>query len=247
MPVDIRHYKSQYHPLDDTSQVGGAVTATEITGTVPNEVVPAGGLVSGASEKMLYYKTFIKNAGVDTATQVKLYILNAIDAMGAAGKILLTAGTLDAGKTARIVGLVGSAVSLEVVTLQAGDVVSSGTYDQCIRVELTGAAAASADITIKRYEDGTILGKIPASYFTATSEVDIGLEGTLNGTGTSPNRLTAPTGITFSRPNSSAEALAIPDLAGGAAQGVWRRYRLYANVTSTPRLDLVFQVAWVSP
>jgi hypothetical protein len=245
-PSEVRQYRSQNHPADDTSPSGGGISSIEITGAVPHEVVPAGGLVVGLTTKTLYYKTFVKNTGADSATSVRLYLLNGLADMASPGTVRLTAAAGDAGKVARIVGLVGTSVVTENVTLTAGDIVSTNSYDNLIRVELTGASPAAGDVTIRRHGDGAYLGKIPAGYYLATAEVDVGAAATVNDTHQTTNRLTGPSGITFSRPNTLAGALALPDLGAGQAIGVWRRYTLRPGTPPTTRLQVVYQVEWVS-
>ena len=242
---DLKQLRAQYHPADDTSAVGGAVTAAEITGTVLGEVVPVASMVVSNTAQTYFYKTFIKNThATDVAYDVKVWIANGLSNLDTAGRIeIVSTSESDAApKYARVVGIVGGSETYEDVPLNGTTpVVTTQSFSAVHRVQLRSGdavASASGDIQIRR-QGGPILGIIPQSFSMATAEVEIGLAPSSNDNATSTNRRTPPSGVTFSRPTNEASALSIGDLSAGAAWGVWRKYSFAPNVLK-PSL---FQVA----
>lgn len=245
-PSDIRHYRAQLHPADDTSPVGGAVTPVEITGALSGEVIPDGSLVIGVSEQIVYYKTFVKNThNTDTLLGAGVYVPNALpDTLPGTGPIRLAATAADAGKVVRLHGLVGGAPATEQVTLASTPVDSVNSFSELWRAELAGGLTASADIQIRYAPTDEILGHIPAGSRSATAEVDIAVEAAPGGNTTSVDRRTAPPGLTFSRPSDSGGALSMGDIGPGVAWAIWRRYRFRTGALPPllPGLEVVLRV-----
>jgi hypothetical protein len=251
MPItinDLKHFKAQYHPGDDTSQVGGAVTASEITGAVLGEVVPSGSMFVGSTMQVYHYKTFVKNTHAsDAALAVKLWVDNGLQALDTAGRIELVSDNAgdSAPTVARVIGVSGGSVYVEEVTLSGTTpVATSATYTALYRVELrrAGAPQAAAGTIQVRRMGGPVLGIIPPGASMATAEVDVGLAPTANDNATSSNRRTAPTGVTYSRATTEATALAIGDMSAGTAWGVWRRYTFAADVPKADRFEVHFRI-----
>jgi hypothetical protein len=245
---DLKQLRAQYHPADDTSVVGGAVTSSEITGTVLGEVVPVASMIVSNTAQTYFYKTFIKNThATDVAYDVKVWIANGLVDLDTAGRIEIVSTSSDdaAPKQARVVGVVGGSETYEDVPLNGTTpVVTTQTFSAVRRVQLRsdGAVAnASGDIQIKR-QGGPVLGVIPASFSMATAEVEIGLAPSGNDTATSANRRTSPTGIAFSRPTSEASALSIGDLSAGVAWGIWRKYAFAPNVLKPSLMQVVIGI-----
>lgn len=233
MPVaasDLRHYRAQYHPADDTSVVGGARSGLVITGVSSGEVIPDGSVVIGNSDVVVYYKTFVRNEhGSLALLSPRLWIANALpDTLPGTGRVRLAAGPQDAGKTVRLVGISGGAITSETVQLVNGTVDSALQYSALVRAEIQDASAAQ-DVQIRYAPTDAVVGVIPAGSRSASAEVDVGVAAAPDDSQTSPNRLTAPSGVTFSRPASPGAGVAIGNLGPGVAWGVWRRYRFRAN------------------
>ena len=254
MPItsaDLRHYRAQYHPSDDTSQVGGPRSGLVITGTTSGEVIPDGSVLVGGNMVVLYYKSFVRNEHPQlTLLQPRLWLANALpDTLPSAGKIRLAASSQDAGKTARLLGLDGAGQpTTETLLLADGSVDSTKTFSELWRVELRGASA-SQPVQVIHVPTLQVLGLIPQGSRSATAEVDIGAAPTPDDTATSPNRLTPPAGITFARPTSPDGGLAIGDLSSGVAWGIWRRYRFRAGAVPPllPGLYVELRVSGASP
>ena len=251
MPItinDLKHFKAQHHPGDDTSQVGGAVTASEITGSVLGEVVPSGSMFVGNAQQVYHYKTFVKNTHAsDAALAVKLWVDNGLRNMDTAGRIeIVSDNTGDGSPTvARVIGVSGGSVYVEEITLSGTTpVATAAAYSALYRVELrrAGAPQAAAGTIQVRRMGGPVLGIIPPGASMATAEVDVGLAPAANDNATSPNRRTAPSGVTYSRATNEATALAIGDMSAGTAWGVWRRYTFAANVPKADRFEVHFRI-----
>jgi hypothetical protein len=251
MPItinDLKHFRAQYHPGDDTSEVGGAVTASEITGVVLGEVVPYGSMFVDSNEQVYHYKTFIKNThDTDDALAVKVWMDNGLQQMDTAGRIELVSDNAgdSAPTVARVIGVSGGSVYVEEVTLSGTTpVATSATYTDLYRVELRRAGApwpAAGTIQARRM-GGPVLGIIPPGASMATAEVDIGLAPSANDDDTSSTRRTAPAGVTYSRATTEDTALEIGDLSPGDAWGVWRRYTFAANVPRADRFEVHLRV-----
>lgn len=252
MPItdaDIRHYRAQYHPYDDTSQVGGPRSSLIITGTGSGEVIPDGSVVL-VGEVVLYYKTFVRNEHSSlTLMSPRVWLANALpDDLPSSGAARLVASAQDAGKVVRLLGLTqGGNVATESITLSNGAVDSTTVWSQLWRVELVNASAAQP-IQIRHAPTDGLLGVIPAGSRSATAEVDIGAAATPDDSGTSQNRRTPPPGITFSRPSSPDQGLSIADLSPGASWGIWRRYRFRSGAVPPvlPGLYVELRVTGVS-
>jgi hypothetical protein len=245
---DLKQLRAQYHPSDDTSAVGGAVTSAEITGTVLGEVVPVASMIVSNTAQTYFYKTFIKNThAADVAYDVKVWIANGLVDLDTAGRIeIVSTSPSDASpKYARVVGTVAWSETYEDVTLNGTSPVQTvQSFTSIHRVQLySGGAVASAsgDIQIKR-QGGPVLGIIPQSFSMATAEVGIGLAPSSNDTATSANRRTAPSGVTFSRPTNEANALSIGDLSAGVAWGIWRKYSFAPNVLKPSLFQVVIGI-----
>lgn len=234
MPIastDIKHYRAQYHPSDDTSQVGGARTSFLITGTSSGEVIPDGSLVlSESSDVVVYYKTFVANTHPSlTFSSPKVYLLNALpDSLPGTGSVRLVATGADSGKVVRLTGVSGGIIRTEELTLVSGAVDSTLSYSVLVRAELLSGVAAN-DIQIRYAPTDEEVGIIPKSSKTATAEVDIGVDASADSGSSSLNRLTAPSGITFSRPRTPADGISIGALGPNVGWGIWRKYRFRAG------------------
>jgi hypothetical protein len=245
---DLKQLRAQYHPADDTSVVGGAVTSAEITGTVLGEVIPVASMIVSNTAQTYFYKTFVKNTHAsDVAYDVKIWIANGLVDLDTAGRIEIVSTSSDdaAPKQARVVGVVGGSETYEDVPLNGTTpVVTTQAFSAVRRVQLRsdGAVAnASGNIQIKR-QGGPVLGIIPQSFSMATAEVEIGLAPSSNDTAISTNRRTPPTGITFSRPTNEASALSIGDLSAGVAWGIWRKYAFAPNVLKPSLMQVVIGI-----
>ena len=252
---DVKFYQAASMPVDETSPVGGACSAVEITGATVGEIFPS--LVAnaaGGADKTKYSKFFVKNThGTDSGFTFKAYIRNALDNVSAAGTVTAVSSHSSDGNTKKlyITGEDGSGTpqSEEIVLNGTSTVTGVKNFGKIYKVEIrlvsSGAkTTAAGDITITR---GSALGILPAGYSHAHAEFNIGLPATLNDTVTTTNVNTAPAGISFSRPNSSGEALSFASsgtLGPGDAQGVWVQYTLADG--ALPLLDLtdVIVVDW---
>lgn len=224
---------------EDSIDVGGPLTETEITGGSLAEVYfPMESLGAGGGDRVQYAKFGDRNTNAtDSVTAYGVYIENALDGLASATTIAIVSSSASDGTAykARITGknALGSPVQEEVTLSGTSSVYTTLTFVGKVRVEMRDAvygtlAVANGNLTISS-ASGEI-GMIPAGMSTATNEFDIGLEATLDGTTTIATPMTAPAGVTFSRPRTQATRLIVDGGAGilgpGEAQGIWGRWVL---------------------
>lgn len=219
-----------------TANVGGAISATEVLGATIGEVfftmaAPA----ESEGDQPQISKTFYKNTNTtDDLTDAKIWLANALDA-GDAGNYpvsLQSSNVLD-GSTykGRCQGLdtAGDPLQAEVTLAGTTEVFTGLDFSVVHSVETRNATtgvlqALNGTLTVRR--NGDIIGVIPAGYYSANTEVNIGLAAALNDTATTADAETDPSGITFSRPRTYADGLAVAgdDLTAEDAQGIWFKW-----------------------
>lgn len=260
MPVSSSEIK-QYQPATpassfSTSNVGGAISATEITGASTGEVFfTMAANSSGGGTRTQYAKSFVKNNNTTSdLTSTVIYVANSLDVVVSNGTVSVVSDSASDGssKFVRVIGYDGSsAAQTEDITLN-GTTTTTGalTFSKVHRVELrlvSGSAltTASGNITITR---GSALGILPAGYRTVTAEVDFGLEATLNGSTTITDASTDP-GVTFARPNTAAEGTAVANsgsLTSEDAQAIWWRWQLAELASPSSEVQVVVGVRGIT-
>lgn len=243
---DIIHYNSLNVPNDDTSTVGGAIDTSSEIGIDPTDFIPGYLEISQSDDVTWYYKSFIYNSNVtDTAQQTSIYISNGLLDVPSNNLVAIySSSAYDSDSyTVRIIGTnsLGTLVEESVALDGVNTVYSINTYTYVHRVEKHLLASpyslsnASGNITINC---GIDIGIIPIGFNTATNEVSIGLEATLDGTSSIANRLTAPGGISFTKPNILADALLFNgtngDVPSLSAQGIWTKITCVEGVLPSP-------------
>ena len=253
--ADIKHYQAQTMAANfTTSNIGGAInTGAQIQGAVLSEALftmssaPAGG-----GSKVQYSSTHIKNTNAtDALTSAKAWMANSLDDVASAGTASFASSSVsdDSTRKVRILGLDDDGVpTQEEVTLNGTSSATSLTSWSAIhRVELRLVSGgtlvnAAGDITVTR---GAELGVIPAGYWSATAEVQFGVEATLGTSTTTADAATAPGGISFAKPRTEAGATALANsglLAAGATQQVWWRWTLAEQ--ARPSADIQVVLRW---
>jgi hypothetical protein len=147
-------------------------------------------------------------------------------------------------------------------TYTTEDVVLNGTtpvsstaqakLGKCVKAELRAVIGdaltpAVGNVYITR---GTLLGKIPIGYYSATGNYSLGVASTLDDTVTTTNRLTAPAGITFYQPNTFSAGKAIANggvLSFGTSQGIWIKQILYNGEAPTSDIEIGLAVRGQTP
>lgn len=252
---DLKAYAAATMPASlATTNVGGAITATEITNGTIGEVLPSlSSSLLGGGDKTIYAKWFFKNdSATDDLPNAKIFVENLLDD-GPTGNHNITIRPSGAGddgtRTAKVIGFDASGAPLvENLPLNGdADVSTVGQFSKLVAIEsrLTSGGAlvrSASEWTIKK--DTTTIGKVPVSSYGSTTEVAIGLEATLNGTATTTNAATAPAGITFSRPKDYASGIAVATgtLTQGDAQGVWERWTNPERRPTSPDFELIVSI-----
>lgn len=252
---DIKHYQAQTMAANfTTSNIGGAInTGAQIQGSILSEVFfTMASATAGGGAKVQHASSHIKNTNAtDSMTSGLAWLANALDDVASDGTASFVSSSADDDSTrkVRILGLDDAGTpTQEDLSLNGTSTVTSLTSWSAIhRVELRlvsgGAlAAAAGDITVTRDAD---LGVIPAGYWSATSEVEFGLEATLGTSATTADAATAPSGISFARPRTEAGGTALANsglLAAGATQQVWWRWTLAEQ--ARPSADIQVVLRW---
>ena len=260
--ADIILRKSANHPTDDTSTAGGAKTATTITnGTVGEWFTRLRAKLSGVIDAVLdvakeYQKVFIENvSGADSLLDGLIYVYNGMSIPPSQGLISFEPSNAADNNTKKIIAYGEDGTNLfntDSVTLNGLTPVSGAvTFIRAFRCKLClvsndALSAAAGDIIIKI--NGNVVGKIPAGYSFATSEVKLWVVSTTDDTGTSTNRKTAPGGSTFTLAVAPASAISVRNnpasdtLAFGEAQGVWGELTLQPGSPAFNGVEVVLAI-----
>jgi len=252
---DIKHYQAQTMAANfTTSNIGGAInTGAQIQGSILSEVFfTMASATAGGGARVQHASSHIKNTnGSDALTSALAWLANALDDVASDGTASFSSSSADDDSTrkVRILGLddAGTPTQEDLPLNGTSTVTSLTSWSAIHRVELrlvSGGtlAAAAGDITVTR---GADLGVIPAGYWSATSEVDFGLEATLGTSTTTADAATAPSGISFARPRTEAGGTALANaatLTAGASQQVWWRWTLAEQ--ARPSADIQVVLRW---
>jgi hypothetical protein len=256
MPVttsELLLYKSTNTPSDETSLVGGAISATQITGTSVGEVyappITQSNSFPGA-DRIHYEKVFYKNT--DTTSDLSagvIFILNSIDDIGSAGVLTVASSSSSDVGTLVVIGYDNTGnpqeESIAVNGLNNVQGLINWTYVQrAIFTDGNGnPIAAVGDLSLA--VAGTNVGKIPSGYHSATGEFRIGLAATLSDTATTTNTITAPGGITFTKPRSASAGIAVANsgvLTHLQSQGIWLKMTTKAGLAAASDVDVVLSI-----
>lgn len=253
---DIKAYQATTMPTSlTTSTVGGAInTSAEITNGTIGEVLPSlASSLSGGGDKTLYAKYFLKNVSAsDDLPNAKIFIENLLDD-GPVGNHNITirpsASGDDSTRVAKLIGFdSGGASLIENLPLNGdADVTSVGQFSKLVAVESRLASGGALVRSVSQWtvkKNTTVVGYVPVSSYGATSEVAIGLEASLNGSSTTTDATTAPSGITFSKPKDYAGGLAVATgtLTHGDAQAIWERWINPERRATSPDFELVVSI-----
>lgn len=248
---DIKLYQATTMPTTlATTSVGGAISATEITnGTIGEVHFTMASAILGGGAKTQYSKFFTKNthASEDLAA-AKVYCPNLLDDSPSGNHAIVIRPSSSSDDTTymnRLIGFDASGDPLveDVACNGDADVTSSGLFSKLCAVESrlvssSALVASNSDRIIKK--NGTTLGKVPETFSSATAEIAIGLEATLNDTATTTDAATAPSGITFSKPKDYAGGIAVATgtLTHGDKQGIWSKWVVDERRSSSPDLEV---------
>lgn len=252
---DIKHYQAQTMAANfTTSNIGGAInTGAQIQGSILSEVFfTMASATAGGGARVQHASSHIKNTNAtDSLISGRVWLANALDDVASDGTASFASSSADDDSTrkVRILGLDDAGVpTQEEVTLNGTSSATSLTSWSAIhRVELRLVSGgtlvnAAGDITVTR---DSALGVIPAGYWSATAEVQFGVEATLGTSTTTADAATAPGGISFAKPRTEAGATALANsglLAAGATQQVWWRWTMAEQ--ARPSADIQVVLRW---
>lgn len=245
---DLKHRESENMPSNDTSTVGGAKTTTDVGSTIGDVFHTVTANPSASDEtKYQYKKTFIVNTNADTdLTNAKIWLKNALDNVSSNGVISAVSLSADDDGDYKIKAVgenAGSAVIAEEIVLNGTtEVNGSSTFSKVFWIELRDVTSgslvnANGDITIK--VNSVVVGVIPTGKNCALAIVDVGLVATLDDSGTSTNAVTAPSGISFSRPRTFISGIDVANsgtLTFGSGQGIWWKLSVEGGLVPAPEL-----------
>lgn len=252
---DLVTYHAANRPNDDVSTIGGAITATVIPENSPGALFPSVAIPTLGNPDIVHrYKAFRKNTNAtDTlGGPPRMWILNGLKLPASTGLVsLITTGT-ETG-VVLVSGKVSGTPTSEYVSIAgpAGTYNTLNSYDSGCIIWVMALTASSGGVRQNVSNNlevwrGTKLGMIPGPYntgtlsygfSTASAEYELGLDTAINGTLTTANRLTDPSGVTFSRPTQESEAILMPsssNLTPSDAIGYWLRRTVVAGSTRPP-------------
>jgi hypothetical protein len=251
MPVvqeDINFYKSLNVPSQDGLMSGGGIdTASQLTDSSPiNSLIPMLLYdIPTGSNKVWHYKMFVKNDSVDSnLINMGFYIANLVIDLPTTGGVSFVPAAAVTGFL-KVDGF-DSAVLPVTETIQLiGNytVNSSRSYSRLFRVcyldTFSNIAICPVDILIMR--GATVVGTIPTGSYGANGELEAALDLAYNSDSSVADRLTAPTGLTFSRPNTPTTALALSSstLSFGSCLGIWLKSTAYKGTTRVTQIQYV--------
>lgn len=223
-----------------TANVGGAKTSTVISGGTLGAVhFSMDSQPSGGGDLLQYAKLFGYNANTSSQSiyNCVFWMRNSLDDLLANGELQLVSSNAadNSSKKVRISGYddTGAAVQEEVPLNGTTPVSSTTIWSSIHRLELrlsSGSALTSAtgNITATNANGPTVIGIIPQGKNSATAEISIGVDSTLDGTTSIATAAVAPSGVTFFKPRTFASGLAAigGTIAAGVGQPIWSRYRL---------------------
>lgn len=237
-----------------TSTIGGAISATEVTGSSIGECFFTMAANSGSGgTKTQYAKLFYLNdhASSDLDGSV-IYLKNSLDAVGSNGTVSVQSSSAsdDGTKFCRVIGedASGTAQNEDITCNGTSSASGALTFSKVFRVELratTGGALTNAagDITVTR---SSALGIIPTGYSSATGEVDFFLESALDGSTTVADASTEPAGSpTWIRVNASGEGSAVANsgtLTAQSAQAIWFRWQVEQDANPSADISVVVDI-----
>ena len=258
--TDLSLVQSASMPADDTTTAGGASTSTVITPTTIGEWFPQIlSNVFGGSDLSQFQKVFIHNGhDTDSLGDGRVYIYNGILDLAAGGLISYQfSDTTDATNTT--VYAIGRDLSgipqTESIAISGSTSVVTGVKNfksgagGLVAIQLvdssTGAKKPLVNGTVTITSGAQTLGVLPTGYASAIGFLYLGVVGTQNDTETSTNRLTAPGGISFYKPNSYATGIAIANsgaLDAGDSQGIWGKEIAYNGMPNSRDMDVAIVI-----
>lgn len=257
---DISHvFATTMGSSDSTSSIGGACPSSP---TVVSDNDPANGVFYSIASNLLgggaryeYESTFLKNThSTDTAHAMQLWLKGALADNTGAGKVSVQGATiaLNGNYFVRWYALDNSGSSVpfnEDITCNGTTLVSGATdmkVGGAIRAMLhnsSGGALVVAPCDVYIFQGAQLLGIIPSGRWSATVEVQIGTAATKNTSATTTNPITAPSGITFYRPNTVGTAIVVPaDLGPGDKIQLW--WQLKVAELANPATSIQHPIAW---
>lgn len=251
MPVtatDINFYKSMNVPDQDGLTSGGAIdTSSPLTNSSGiNSLIPMLLYdIPTGSNKVWHYKMFVKNDSVDSnLANMGFYIANLLIDIPTAGGVSFVPASAITGFL-KVDGFDSAVLPVtENVQLIGNFTVSSSrSYSRLFRVSYLdtfgNVAVCGVDIMIMR--GATVLGMIPAGSYGANGELEAAIDLSYNDNSSVADRILAPAGLTFSRPNTPATSL-VPTggtLDFGVYLGIWLKATAYKGTTRVTTIEYV--------
>jgi hypothetical protein len=230
-----------------TAPVGGGVSATQINGSSISEIhFPVNPNALGGATITQYNKIFMVNSSTtDDAVGVVAWIENGINQPSTNTTIsIVSDSSLDSSLyKARVVGFDSSGnpatVEIQLNGTTTVVTVSSITYVSRIEIRLVASpftlTSTQGNVSVKD-STATLLGIIATGLSSGISENRIGMEGVKNGTTTTTNAVTAPSGVSMASPNTFGSGISFSGggtltHTGTDAQGIWSALDIKAGVS----------------
>lgn len=236
-----------------TTNVGGAMSATELTGAIAETLfeMPSTAVGSGDGSRVQCGKEFIHNTSDDDLAAARIYFANFLLDWGAGNDTvgLTPSHEDDQDKVVKLVGfssVPGPAVLSRTLGASGVQVFTGDLLSDLQRLTVhdsdTDDLVPLAGALLVKRGNGTELGAIPAGYYSGTAEIDAWAPGTLNDTTTAATAAADPAGATWTRPRDYASGLLVANsgtLTAGAAQGYWLRWTVKEGLGPNPDLEYI--------
>ena len=173
-----------------TSNVGGAATATEVTGNVGEILFAMSSAAASGGDTVQYGKVFDENDhATDQVDSYGVWVANGIDDLGTSSTVTLVSDSAsdDSTYTARVIGKNsgGSAISEDITMNGTTSVVTTLSFIGKIRIEIrvtSGLALTNSVGNITVTHNATTVGVHPAGAESSNNEISIGLASAIDDT-----------------------------------------------------------------
>lgn len=262
---EVVQTQSDSHPGDDSTETGGINTTVEINNDTvgmwfPRLKAKLSGVIDDIDDIVRQFqKSFITNKSVtDTLQNAYAYLLNGLDVPIGPGLLSFESTNSADNTTKKVVAYIQNdstgLLDIDNVILNGTTLVTSGSgksATKAFRLKLANTSTGALEVAegdILAYIDGNYIGMIPQGYSFATGEIRLWMVATVDDSGTSTNRFTAPSGSAFVYANSALTPVYIRNnpadcnLPPETANGLWGECTLQPGMEPFNGVDVVLAI-----
>lgn len=263
-------YGCQYMRTNDTdTPQGGSIDTNIVIGktTIGELIKDKSANAVGGSDTHQYTKCCLKNTHSSSSMyNAKIWIINSITDPGTSEKIQVRVlDVSDASITSIFVIGKNASGIIQTETITIGGNTSWITGTKTWKSGTGGIIAVFAldsmtgsirslvndNCEIRINGEVSLIGIIPKGCYSAIGCIAIGLVGVLNDSTTTTNRVTAPSGISFSKPRIQTEALSLGSGGNGIIppteyQSIWVDTTYFAGCPNIPEAEFYPYIFWTA-